>query len=343
MSKKRISTVFYQAKSALEEICLIEQEKRDWEYKQVIGIEVVNTSKKDFKEIKKAEGYIFSIRTMKNTLEKVNTFLKWIKDKHRIKYLRDITSEHCKEYFQSNMVENKASTLKAYKNALMKLSYASEKKFNNTQFYTDEVRNFKCKFSNGVRTTSISYNKRFYSLEQMNLILNCCKGKYEMPIKVMAYGGLRISELYNLRPEHITLESNETVYTVKDGLINKAFTIYVKGKGGKESYRPIIDNIEFFRELKNNGQEGQRILKQIPKDSKKARSYVGKALARTAKRLGLPVCYKNHEFRKYFAKTAYDKLINDGWSRKNAAEFIVNRCLSHGRDRSDLKKIYIFS
>ncbi|MBO2946254.1 hypothetical protein JJQ72_20070 [Paenibacillus sp. F411] len=66
--------------------------------------------------------------------------------------------------------------------------------------------------------------------------------------------------------------------------------MYIKGKNGKESYRPILPQyIEFFHSLKENTADGQRVFPNVPKDPKKARTYIGKAIARTAKNAGVEV------------------------------------------------------
>jgi hypothetical protein len=159
----------------------------------------------------------------------------------------------------------------------------------------------------------------------------------------MAYIGLRVHEL-RIKPEDITLESSEKVFTKKDGWISKAYTIYVKGKGGKESFRPILPQyFEFFKQLKFNSPEGKKIF-DLPKDDKKMRDYVGKAILRAAKSIGIEGCQRNHEFRKYHAQLAVEcYVIELGWTRQKAENYVVTRHLSHGANREDLKKIYLWS
>ncbi|UTI42853.1 hypothetical protein [Niallia sp. RD1] len=360
---KRNTSMKYQVKSCLDEIILIDKDQRDEIFERVTGENQSDTSKKDFKKIKVdselktktgeplkqklSEKFIFSIRSAKDTLERCNHFVSWLKTNYpEVKKLRQINENHCIEFLTEKKDTCKERTLLSYKNALMKLSHSANVKFGNNAFYTERVRNFNIKQEgerNGDTKNARQVTKRFYTDEQIERILANVKGIYKNPILTMAYLGARVHELSYIRKEHITLESSDLVYTEKDGFVNKQNTVYIKGKNGKESYRIILPQyIDFFRSLKENTADGQRVFPQVPKDPKKVRTYIGKAIARSAKNSGVDVCYKNHELRKYHSSVAYHYYLSEGWNKNDAAEYVVQRHLSHGSGREDLKKVYLW-
>lgn len=85
----------YQVKSCLDEIILVDKEYRDETFENVTGERQNDTSKKDFKKVKidselqtkqgeplkqkLSEQYIFSIRSAKDTLERCDHFVSWLK------------------------------------------------------------------------------------------------------------------------------------------------------------------------------------------------------------------------------------------------------------------------
>ncbi len=66
-------------------------------------------------------------------------------------------------------------------------------------------------------------------------------------------------------------------------------------------------------------------------------------LRKITKELGVPVSGKNHQFRKYHCQLALQYYINKGWDREKAEHYVIQRHLSHGPERADLKKIYLYS
>ena len=145
----------------------------------------------------------------------------------------------------------------------------------------------------------------------------------------MSIVGVRVHELCNIR--------------VKDFDI-KNMTVYIEGKGGRPSYRPILPSeISFIKELiKNKGKE-ERVF-NVPINEQKTRQQIGLEIRRITKELELPVSSKCHELRKYASQNYFKYLVNECfYSVKDAEEITVSKLLSHGSDREDLKKIYLRS
>ncbi|MBO2946255.1 hypothetical protein JJQ72_20075 [Paenibacillus sp. F411] len=190
------------------------------------GAVLSNISKKDFKNVKidsefkskkgetlqrnLSEKYIFSIRSAKDTFERCNHFVSWLKVNYpEVKKLRQINENHCIEFLTEKKESCKERTLLSYKNALMKLSNSANVKFGNKSFYTDRVKNFNIKKAgerNGDTKNARQITKRFYTDEQMERILPNVKGIYKNPILTMAYIGARVHELAGIKKEHIILE-----------------------------------------------------------------------------------------------------------------------------------------
>ena len=121
-------------------------------------------------------------------------------------------------------------------------------------------------------------------------------------------------------------------------------TVFIKGKGGRPSYRPIIPTqIKFIKDLIKGKNKDERVF-NVPVDEKKTRQIIGSEIRKITKDLGLPVSSKCHEFRKYAAQNYFHYLVDScGYSVKDAEEITVSRLLSHGKDREDLKNIYLRS
>ena len=158
----------------------------------------------------------------------------------------------------------------------------------------------------------------------------------------MCFLGCRISEL-DIKAEDVNLTTHKIETTVKDGKIDTFSTVHIKGKGGKDSYRPILPQYrEFFEQLIKDKQPQEKLF-NLPTDTKKARLVMSNEIRRITKALELPQTGKNHEFRKYHSQVALNYINVKGWSKEKAERFVIQRHLSHSAERQDLKKIYLYS
>lgn len=331
MGKK---TLGYQIHSALAEINLQDIEKRTDIYNRSHNTDFDKVGKREFKQQGESQKYIFSQRTAQNITEKSKAFTNFLKQNYNVKMVRDITPQMCVDFLKSK--ENCSSkTISAYKNMLEKVAFACSQKFNCSNFYTQKVKDLKI-------STYKTDSSRFYNDKQIEQIYNY-DGPRQAEIKTMAFVGVRVFELINIRVQDINLTEHKYTTTIKDNKIDTFSSIMIKGKGGKVSYRPILPQYrEFFQKLIKDKQPQEKVF-NLPNDTKQARQIMNNEIRRITKALDLPQSGKNHQFRKYHAQLAVKHYIDKGWSKNKAERFVIQRHLSHSADRSELKKIYLYS
>lgn len=319
----KIKSLGYQIYSALNEINLQDSDKRTDVYNKMNSTDYEYVGKREFKQNGQTKEFIFSRRTAENTVEKSKTFINYIKENYNIKYVKEITPEMAKSFLDSRDT-NSQKTITAYKNMLFKIDVAIRLKFGCKGFYNETISNYKLDKENTVKTNS----KRLYSDTEIKQILSV-DSKYSKELKFMSVVGCRVHELCLVKVKNFDL---------------KNMTVYIEGKGGRPSNRPILPTeINFIKELiKDKGQD-ERVFK-VPLNEQKTRSIIGSEIRRITKNLDLPISSKCHEFRKYAAQNYFKYLVdNCGYSVKDAEEITVSKLLSHGENREDLKKIYLRS
>ncbi|MBR3832315.1 MAG: tyrosine-type recombinase/integrase [Mycoplasmataceae bacterium] len=297
--------------------------KRTDIYNKMNSTDYEYVGKREFKQKGQTKEFIFSRRTAENVVEKSKTFAKFLKENYNIKYVKEITPSMAKAFLDSRNT-NSQKTITAYKNMLYKIDVAIRLKFGCKGFYNETISNYKLDKENTVKTNS----KRLYSDTEIKQILNV-DSKYSNELKFMSVVGCRVHELCLIKVKHFDL---------------KNMTVYIEGKGGRPSNRPILPfEINFIKELiKGKGQD-EKVF-NVPLNEQKTRSIIGSEIRRITKSLDLPVSSKCHEFRKYAAQTYFKYLTeNCGYSVKDAEEITVSKLLSHGENREDLKKIYLRS
>ena len=319
----KIKTLGYQIYSALSEINLQDPDKRTEIFNSLNSTNCDKVGKREFKKLGQNKEYIFSKRTAENTAEKSKTFINYIKENYNVKFVKDITPEMVKSFLDSRNT-NSQKTITAYKNMLYKVDVAIKLKFGCKGFYNETISNYKLDKKNTVKTNS----KRLYSDTEIKQILSV-DSKYSNELKFMSVLGCRVHELCLIKVKNFDL---------------KNMTVYIEGKGGRPSNRPILPSeIGFIKELiKGKGQD-ERVFK-VPLNENKTRSLIGSEIRRITKKLDLPISSKCHEFRKYAAQNYFKYLVNScGYSVKAAEEITVSKLLSHGENREDLKNIYLRS
>lgn len=319
----KIKTLGYQIHSALSEINLQDSDKRTEIFNKLNSTDYDHVGKREFKKLGQNKEYIFSKRTAENTAEKSKTFVNYIKENFNVKFVKDITPEMVKSFLDSRNTKSQ-KTITAYKNMLYKVDVAIRLKFGCKGFYNETISNYKLDKENTVKTNS----KRLYTDTEIKQILSV-DSKYSKELKFMSVVGCRVHEMCFVKVKNFDL---------------KNMTVYIEGKGGRPSNRPILPTeINFIKELiKDKGQD-ERVFK-VPLNEQKTRSIIGSEIRRITKNLDLPISSKCHEFRKYAAQNYFKYLVNScGYSVKAAEEITVSKLLSHGENREDLKNIYLRS
>ncbi len=332
----KIKSLGFQIHSALNEINLQDKEKRIEIYNREHKTDFLTVGKREFKKTGESINYIFSKRSAENITEKSKNFVKFLKENYDIKLVKKITPQMCVAFLDSKKGCS-SKTISSYKNALEKISVACEKKFQIQGFYTEDVKNHK------VEETYKTDSSRVYTNEQIEKIYNF-ESKRQAEIKTMSFIGCRVFELINIKAEDVNLTTHKIETTVKDGKIDTFSTVHIKGKGGKDSYRPILPQYrQFFEELIKDKKPQEKLF-NLPTDTKKARLVMSNELRRITQALGIEQSGKNHQFRKYHSQMALNYYINvKGWSKEKAERFVIQRHLSHSAERQDLKKIYLYS
>lgn len=325
----------FQMHSALAEINLQDIEKRTEIYNKENKTEFSRVGKREFKRDGTSIKYIFSQRTAENLAEKSKNFAKFLKENYQVKMVREITPQMCIEYLNTKSGCS-TKTLSAYKNMLEKLSFACSQKFHTENFYTESVRAHK------VENTYKTNSSRIYTNKEIEKIYNY-KGCRQEEIKTMCFIGCRVSELINIKVEDINLTEHRYANTIKDGRIDTFSTVYIKGKGGKESYRVILPQYRAYFENLIVGKNPTDKLFDLPSNTKQARQILSNEIRKITKEIGITQSGKNHEFRKYHCQQALQYYIDKGWSREKAESYVIQRHLSHSGERTDLKKIYLYS
>ena len=110
-------------------------------------------------------------------------------------------------------------------------------------------------------------SKRLYTDAEIKQILTV-DSKYKNELKFMSVLGCRVHELCNVKVKNFDL---------------KNLTVYIEGKGGRPSNRPILPTeINFIKELiKGKGQD-ERVFK-VPINEKETRSLIGSEIRRITK------------------------------------------------------------
>lgn len=310
----------YQIHSALCEINLQDTEKRTGAYNTLNNTDAGSVGKREFKQNKQNKEYIFSKRTAENTAEKAKTFCNFLKENYGVKMVRDISPEMARAFLDSRNASTQ-KTISAYKNMLYKVNTAICRKFGCEGFYTDDIDKYKLK------DASPTNSKRLYTDSQIQQII-VADSKYKNELKFMSVIGCRVHELINIRVQDIDF---------------KRMTVYIEGKGGRPSYRPIMPSeVQFVKELVKDKGKGEKVF-NLPVSEHKTRQVIGQEIRRITKGLDLPVSSKCHEFRKYAAQQYYSYLLEIGYNVAEAEEITVQKLLSHGEEREDLKNIYLRS
>lgn len=317
----KIKTLGFQIYSALQEINLQDAGKRTEIFNKINNTDFDYVGKREFKERGQSTEFIFSRRTSENIVEKSKTFSKFLKENYNVKYVKEITPEMAKAFLDSRNATTQ-KTISSYKNMLYKVNVAIQLKFGCSGFYNKEIENYKLKDSE--KTNS----KRLYSDAEIKQILTV-DSKYKNELKFMSVLGCRVHELCNVKVKDVDL---------------KNMTVYIEGKGGRPSDRPILPHeINFIKTLIKDKDKEERLFK-VSLNEKKARQEIGSEIRRITKELNLPISSKCHEFRKFAAQTYFKYLVDScGYSVKDAEEKTISNLLSHGANREDLKKIYLRS
>lgn len=335
MGKSRtLSAQFY---NALQSINLADrQDKRDSAYASMTGENIENTTKKDFKDAGISSCFVFSYRSMSNTLDISKQFAKYLKMEYNITKANKITPAHAHAFLDFKASQGASDrTLLAYRSALVKINTAI--------MSTYHCRGF-CRGQDNIKNYVIHHPQsipRRLSNEQIEQVINAYGGKYRDAMLLQCFLGMRVNEVKNININDFIIGAGSRVKTLKQGVIYTANSVYIHNgtKGGLPRYVPfgvhrdaIISIIEKY--------QAQGISKPF---EKLERHDYNKLIKRVSDRLGFGPVGSSHEFRKYYASMLYNSLVVPSMGQRErlqVARYVVN-LLGHGKARDDLIRTYI--
>lgn len=261
---------------------------------------------------------IYSYAEKQALTDTAKDFSKWLKSSHpTIKMIKDINSTIIKEYLDSKTDSCTTHTIKALSNRLNKLSVLSSTMYNRKiTWKVDKIPQGK----ETLRTIAMKENDYKAIID----VKSSAQGK--VAVELAHAFGLRVSEI-RIRPCDIKANS---------------IVIY-KSKGGKtrilpietKEQRAIINKLKTISK-ENNTKYNKPILTIKPTSA-------NKWLNDRCKKLGITT-YNNHKtsfhsIRKNWAIREYKKELKNNDSK--CAWSNVSEKLGHGRDREDLRKVYL--
>ena len=254
---------------------------------------------------------IYSYKTRKSVINKCYTFIKYVKEKYKIRYLNELKKEYLQEFLEVKNYPKK--TAESYKQAVLKL----QKGYN-------YQNNTNLDFANIITNNQEKPKKKIMMSESIHddIIKRAYQGKYEngLAFELSRYLGLRASEITSLRMKDFYISKNDL----------KGLYIH-KSKGGRSRYLPVekmsskakqilLKAYSFFEYLNLN----ERLF------INKTESY-----QTTFRRIRNKITqnkynYANiHSLRKEFAKNFFIKeLVNNSTTK---AKYSTTKMLGHNR------------
>ena len=262
---------------------------------------------------------VYSYKDKENLLDVARDFSKWVKENcNEIKKMNHITPELVNRYLESKRTSCTSHTIKQYASRIDKIGKLGESMFN-------------CKMN--MKASHIPSGKeamRTIAMKESDYqkivdIISNAKGF--IAVKLSHAFGLRVSETVKVRPCDIK---------------NDKLVIY-KSKGGKTRILPIEskEQRDIINKLKEIADK-ERCKKDSPILNIKQGS-VNKWLNSRCKQLGISR-YNDHKssihsIRKNWAIREYNKELMH--HNQKTAWANVSEKLGHGRDREDLREVYL--
>lgn len=264
---------------------------------------------------------IFSYTTRNNLVDVACQLAEYLKTNTDIKQVKDISTQAVQDFLNSKAGQCNQETLHNYTSRLAKLGELINQTYKtaNVDFRVVEPASLKDAAKlRDIAMTREDYQKIIDYAKSQNLTSQAIPA-----VRLAGEFGLRVHECCKLTPKDIDFQRME---------------LHVVGKGGRERILPIHpEQVSFLKSLIDGKGETEKII-TIKDDS------VNRWLQRVEEKLGMTQ-YKEcktgiHSIRKMVAQELYDKYRAAGLSIKeawgNVAEY-----LGHGRDRTELMKVYI--
>ncbi len=263
---------------------------------------------------------VYSYAEKKALMDTAKDFSKWIKGNHgNIKMIKDIDSKIINEYLQIKSNTCTTNTIKVISSRLTKIGVLASTMFNRTiDWKTNEIPNGK----ETLRTVAMKEE------DYKEIVSANSKSYGKIAVELSHAFGLRVSECVRIR-----------VCDIKGNQL-----IIYKSKGGKtrvldienEEQKIVIHKMKVLSE-KNNLDVKDKII-NIKSQS------ANKWLRDRCKQLGITT-YNNHKtsfhsIRKNWALREYAKEMNVTKDKKEAWSNVCEK-LGHGRNREDLRNIYL--
>lgn len=277
------------------------------------------------------EGRIYSYSTLHSRQDVARNFCNYIKREYGIKNASDLKAEHAQS-FLNEVCEKGATdaTLQTYKSQLNGI----ERNINST-YKTANIDLSSAVVPKNGGGAKIRCNPM--TAEHLELLKNSYKpyATGQNAIKIGEIGGLRTSEICNLRNENIVIyDTDKAQISVKNG------------KGGRDR-RIKVNNpqqVQILKELKEHlGDNPTARFCPVKPDSLERN--LQRHMFRTVDNGGITLknYYPNqafHSIRKHFAQGRYDNCRNNGLSIKDSLQ-AVSADLGHNRISADLMNRYV--
>lgn len=263
-------------------------------------------------------GKIFSYADRKNMIDFTANFANFMKKNHpKIKFAKDIKSEHIQEFINLKAKSCSDATIKSYISHSKKLEKIINKTYNAKVKF--EVLAVPAKNNTKLRNSSMR-NEDFEKI--INTYSNPYNDTGAIALNIAARSGLRIEEISKLK--------------VSDINIQERYINVVDGKGGRDRKVQIQErDIEYYKKLKDEIGEGRCITAQKNSISKNVNRHMKQA---KIKEKYIDSCL--HCVRKMYAQRRFDELREQGKSIVDAWG-IVSTELGHSANREKLMKVYI--
>lgn len=276
-------------------------------------------------------GKIYSYSTLHSRQDVARNFCNFVKREYGIKNACELKQEYA-QAFLNEVCERGATdaTLRTYKSQLN----AIEKNVNTT-FKTANIRLSGAIVPRNGGSAKIRCNPM--KIEHLKLLKDSYKSYStgQNAVKIGEIGGLRASEICNLRNENVVIHDT-----------NKAEILVKNGKGGRDR-RIEVNNPQQVQTLKDLKEHlgNNPITRICPIKPDSLERNLERHMLKTVDKLGIPLknYYPNqsfHSIRKYFAQAKYDTCRNHGLSIKDSLK-AVSVALGHDRISADLMNRYV--
>lgn len=279
----------------------------------------------------------YSMASADMTRDVIRNFSNYIKEQHpEVQRWNQVTATHINGFLKQKASDGcSSSTLTAYQSNIATFGNKCSVVFGGTFDFRTGVEKIKSNTNDAelnqlVRTHVASFEE----YEVINQLLMAKDTDAKFVIFMAANYGTRVSEYATLTREAIDLKSKTLHLDARLG---------VSTKGGRTRTIPIQpEHIPLFEQMLKHSKDvvlnGNHRLFGITTDaiSKALNREISKSIYGEKIASGL----SNHSFRKMFARNSYQKLLDEGKTKKQAMSSVC-LMLGHGENRKDVIRYYL--